>query len=109
MFFSSAVSEMKWFVIFLALACLLGAKASYLSPEKQQQIDEIVEAVFGCRDIVGTGISVIKNGETIFSKGYGLIDRERGDTVTPETLFSIASVSKQFVATLLGMLLEEHG
>ena len=100
---------MKWLTVFLALACLLSAKASYLGPEKQQRIDEIVEAVLECRDLVGTSISVVKNGETIFSKGYGLLDRDRSDAVTPQTLFNIASITKHFVTTLLGVLLEENG
>ena len=100
---------MKWFVIFSTIVCLLCAKASYLDSEKQQQIDEIVEAVLGCRDIMGIAISVVKNGETIFTKGYGLLDSDRSDTVKPETLFGIGSVSKHVTATLLGMLLQEHG
>ena len=100
---------MKWLTVFLALACLLSAKASYLGPEKQQRIDEIVEAVMGCRDLMGTQISVVKNGEIIFSQGYGLLDGDRNDEVTPQTLFNIASITKHFVATLLGMVLEENG
>ena len=56
----------------------------------------------------GGSIGVMKDGELIFSKGYGLASLEYDVPNTDSTLFNIASVSKQFTA--YGMaILESQG
>ena len=49
----------------------------------------------------------MKDDQVVHLKGYGLRDREKQLPVTPETLFPIASISKSFTATGLGMLADE--
>ena len=44
---------------------------------------------------------VVKDGEVVLHKGYGLADRELGIPITPKTLFDIGSISKQFTATAI--------
>ena len=100
---------MKLPVVCFVLVSLICTSASYLDPERQQQINAIVEALMQCGDIMGTTVAVVKDGETVFLQGYGLLDMERNATVTPRTLFNLASVSKQFTTTLLGMVLDENG
>ncbi|MCI0415119.1 beta-lactamase family protein [bacterium] len=43
-------------------------------------------------------VLVAKSGIVQLKKGYGLADRELGKVVTTDTLFEIASISKQFTA-----------
>ena len=95
-------------ILILPISVLL-TNGDYLDPEKQRRINEVVEAVMDCWDIVGTQISVVHKGEVVFSNGYGLIDTDNEQPVTPQTLFNIASTSKQFTTTLLGIVLEENG
>ncbi len=56
----------------------------------------------------GCALSVIQDGEIIYSKGYGMADLEHNVPITPQTVFYIGSVSKQFV-TFSILLLEEKG
>lgn len=56
----------------------------------------------------GCALAVIHQGEIVYRKGYGMADLEHGVAITPQTIFYIGSVSKQFVATAL-LLLEEEG
>ena len=56
----------------------------------------------------GGAIGIIKHGELIFSKAYGLASLEYDVPNTTETVFNIASVSKQFTAYAL-VLLEQQG
>src|SRR5207302_11388848 len=51
---------------------------------------------------------VMQNGKVVFTRGYGTRDLESRDPVTPQTMFSIGSVTKQFTCSLLLMLNEEH-
>ncbi|MFO7445488.1 MAG: serine hydrolase [Ignavibacteriaceae bacterium] len=58
-------------------------------------------------NIPGLAVGIVKNGQIVFSKGYGLRNTETGDPVTPETIFGLASVSKAFTAACIGILVDE--
>jgi CubicO group peptidase (beta-lactamase class C family) len=58
--------------------------------------------------IAGAAVSVVKDGELFFAKGYGSADLENGVPVDPEqTLFRIGSVSKTFTWTAVMQLAEQ--
>lgn len=56
----------------------------------------------------GASIAVMQNGEVIFEKGYGMANLEYNIPITPQTIFHIASVSKQYAAFCM-LLLEQDG
>jgi CubicO group peptidase (beta-lactamase class C family) len=56
----------------------------------------------------GAAILVTKNGEVLLRKGYGMADLEQGIPLTPEMVFRIGSVTKQFTAAAI-LLLEQEG
>lgn len=48
-------------------------------------------------DIAGAVVTIVKDGQILFNKGYGVSDRETGKPVDPETtMFRPGSVSKLF-------------
>ncbi|HET6201731.1 MAG TPA: serine hydrolase domain-containing protein [Planctomycetota bacterium] len=53
-------------------------------------------------------VLVTRGGNVILAKGFGLADRERGLANAPDTLFEIASTSKQFTAAAV-LKLEAEG
>jgi CubicO group peptidase (beta-lactamase class C family) len=53
-------------------------------------------------------VVVAQHGEVILNKGYGLADRAHGTPFTSETVFDIASISKQFTAAAV-LRLEMQG
>ncbi|MCT8136849.1 beta-lactamase family protein [Anaerobacillus sp. CMMVII] len=53
-------------------------------------------------------VLVAKEGEVLFSKGYGYADKENEIANTPDTVFHIASLSKSFTALSI-LQLEELG
>jgi len=57
-------------------------------------------------DVPGCAIGIIKNGELIYAKGYGIGDLEHDIALKPSSIFYLGSVSKQFV-TFCILLLEE--
>ncbi len=66
-----------------------------------------VTALFGAFETPGSpgcAVSVTRGGATLFSAGYGLADIEQGIDITPRTAFYAASVSKQFTAASIGLL-----
>ncbi len=55
----------------------------------------------------GVSIVVVKDGKTVFKKSYGSANLEHGIANTPQTVFQIASVSKQFTAFAIYLLAKE--
>ena len=52
--------------------------------------------------------SVIQQGRLILEKGYGLANLEYDIPIKPDTIFHVASVSKQFTAMALVLLEQDH-
>jgi CubicO group peptidase (beta-lactamase class C family) len=55
----------------------------------------------------GCAIGIIRNDSLIYAKGYGMANLEYGIRITPETIFHIASVSKQFTAYAIVLLAKQ--
>ncbi|HLA58916.1 MAG TPA: serine hydrolase domain-containing protein [Puia sp.] len=55
----------------------------------------------------GCAIGIIRNDSLIYAKGYGMANLEYGIPITPETIFHIASVSKQFTAFAIVLLAKQ--
>lgn len=70
-------------------------------------LDAHISRVLSTFDVPGVGVAVVKNGEILLSKGYGIKRLGQPDPVDENTLFSIASNSKAFTATALGMLVDQ--
>jgi CubicO group peptidase (beta-lactamase class C family) len=71
------------------------------------KVDEYVQAEMQKRNIPGLSLAVVRNGEVVQAKGYGLANVELNVAATPETIYQSGSVGKQFTATLVMMLVEE--
>jgi CubicO group peptidase (beta-lactamase class C family) len=56
----------------------------------------------------GAAVAVVKDGRIVLERGYGSAQLEYGIPITPQTVFHVASVSKQF-ATLAIVLLAQEG
>ena len=52
-------------------------------------------------------LAVVRTGIVVQASGYGLADVEHGVKVAPETVFKIGSVSKQFIATGIMVLVQD--
>jgi len=70
-------------------------------------IDAYIKAEMEKRRIPGLALTVIQHGEVIKMQGYGLANVELDVPVTPDTVFELASVTKQFTATAIMLLVEE--
>src|SRR5690554_4742412 len=58
-------------------------------------------------DVPGAALLVLRDGEPVVRKGYGLADVEAGVEVTPQTNFRLASISKAFTAATVLLLAED--
>ena len=58
-------------------------------------------------DSPGAAVAVLRGGEVVFRKGYGIAQLEYGIPITPDTVFHVASVSKQFTAFAVTLLAQQ--
>jgi CubicO group peptidase (beta-lactamase class C family) len=70
-------------------------------------LDAYVAAVLEAFDVPGLSISIVKDGQVVLAKGYGVRKLGEPAAVDARTLFGIASNTKVFTATALGLLVEE--
>jgi D-alanyl-D-alanine carboxypeptidase len=59
------------------------------------------------RHIPGVSVAVVKDGKVVLAKGYGQANVELAVPATENTAYQLASVTKQFTATGIMMLVEE--
>jgi CubicO group peptidase (beta-lactamase class C family) len=71
------------------------------------QVDDIVKSEMAAQHIPGLALAVMKDGHIIRSGGYGLANIELNVAVTPKTVFKIGSVSKQFLASAMMILVQD--
>ena len=57
--------------------------------------------------VPGVSIAVIDSGRIVWAKGFGVKEAGTADSVTPETLFQAASISKPVTATAMLRLVEQ--
>ncbi|MBN8227755.1 serine hydrolase [Corallococcus macrosporus] len=55
----------------------------------------------------GCALGIYQDGRILYSRGYGTADLNQGTPITPNTLFDVGSVSKQFAAASVVLLANE--
>src|SRR5258708_39924124 len=90
-------------LLLLALPVTLTAQKPVAPPD----LDRWVARAMQTFSVPGIGLAIVKDDTVVVAKGYGV--RRQGDAtpVDGRTLFGIASNTKVFTATALGLLVEE--
>ena len=73
------------------------ATRSTSDAQPASRIDSFL-AGLASQDRFGGSVLVAKDGQVILSQGYNMADREHGVPNTPQTVFRLGSVTKQFTA-----------
>lgn len=74
---------------------------------QSDRTDEFIRAEMERQNIPGLSLAVLRNGEIIEARGYGLANIEEQIPATPKTVYKIASVSKVFIAAGILRLVQE--
>jgi CubicO group peptidase (beta-lactamase class C family) len=96
---------MKTSVFFLFVALL---NTSTTSAQETgfitDSLDNYIERGLARWEIPGVAVCIVKDGEVLVSKGYGLLELGKSDKVDANTLFQIGSNTKAFTGTALALL-----
>ena len=69
--------------------------------------DAYVARVLESFEVPGVAVAIVKDGQVLLARGYGVRELGRPERVDAHTTFGIASNTKAFTASALGMLVEE--
>ena len=93
-----------------ALALLLGALTSHAAATVRDPkqalagLGDFITRELQAQKIPGAAVAVIVNDDVVLLEGYGFRDTAGRKPVTPDTVFPIASITKQFTVASLGTL-----
>lgn len=83
------------------------AQAQTLPLDVTARVDKVFEQ-WDRTDSPGCALGVYRDGQIIYKHGYGMANLNDDVTITPETVFHVASMSKQFTAAAI-LLLQQQG
>jgi CubicO group peptidase (beta-lactamase class C family) len=87
---------------------LLLMSALFIAPGVRADVlDDAIRAEMKRTNVPGVGVAVVRNGQIVLERGYGLANVEHDVPVTPKTMFQSGSVGKTFTAALIMLLAEE--
>ena len=94
--------------IIALLAMVAAAPATSAAQDaKARAFDAYVAQAVRDWGAVGLAVAVVKDGELVFAKGYGLRELGKPERVDASTRFAIGSTTKAITAAALGMLVDD--
>ncbi len=98
---------MKTLLALLLVALGFSFAQNTLDPDISKAIDSYVNEQLSENSIPSVSLAVIQDGKVVYAKGYGYANLEHEVLATPETVYQLASVSKQFTAAGVMLLVED--
>ena len=90
-----------------ALVGVVSISAGAGDKDMTAKIDAIF-AGFRSNDAPGVAVLVVKGGKKVFERGYGVRDLRTKNRIAADTNFRLASVSKEFTAMAIMLLVHDH-
>lgn len=90
----------------IAILTLLVTFGSLAQPDASQ-LDTYISKAQQDWKVPGMAVAIVKDGQVVLTKGYGVLSLKNDTPVNDQTLFAIASNTKAFVATALAKLVSD--
>src|SRR5262245_37021505 len=106
---SEEQSERRSFWLRLAVCvCLfaLSISGAFAGTKRNPDVDTLF-ARWDAKDVPGAAVVIVHNGAVVYQRGYGCGNLETRTPITPQTVFDVASVAKQFTGLAVAMLMEQ--
>lgn len=82
-------------------------RADATAQADRPDVDAYLQSELAAQHIPGASLAVMHDGQIVYAKSYGYADTAAPAPMRPELRFPLASISKQFVATAVLMLVDE--
>ena len=100
---------MKNLIKIITIFICLNTTSSLFAQNSPRDIEKKIDSLFlrYNNNTPGVAVAVVKDGKIVFKKGYGMANLEHNVPITANSVFDIASVSKQFTAFSIWLLQSE--
>ena len=78
-----------------------------IPPNFERELDRFVSQAMQTWNVPGLALAIVKDDQTLIARGYGVCNMHQPKAVDEHTLFAIASNTKAFTATAVGLLVQE--
>lgn len=93
----------------IVLMCVSGVwAANVVDQAKLDLIQKQIEETMARFDVPGMALVIVEDGQVVYTNGYGVLKKGEDQKVDADTIFQVASVSKNFTALAI-MQLQEKG
>jgi CubicO group peptidase (beta-lactamase class C family) len=103
----SPFSILGLLVLAFTSVTLASAQSDRLTGDKSAEKVDALFAQWSKPDSPGCALAVIKDGQIIYKRGYGMANLDHGIPISSVSVFNIASVSKQFTAMSIALLAKQ--
>ena len=93
--------------IFLSILIVLLCSPIFAQGPDTAALDAIMEQALKHWQTPGAAAVVVRDGQVVYLKGFGLRDINSKEPVTPDTVFAIGSTTKAFTTAAMAMLVDE--
>ncbi len=95
-------------VFFTAFAAAPASAQQEISAQPLADFERVLDRAAQAPDFVGLAVAVVRDGEPVLIKTYGVREAGTNLKVTPDTVFRLASISKGFASTLAALEVQDH-
>lgn len=93
----------------IVLMCVSGVwAANVVDQAKLDQIQQQIQDAMARFDVPGMALVIVEDGQVVYTNGFGVLKKGTDQKVDADTVFQVASVSKNFTALAI-MQLQEKG
>ena len=98
---------LRFCAVLVCVFTLISPRTPSQRSDLPSDFDGYVARVLKAFDVPGVSVAIVRGGRVALAKGYGVRKLGESTPVNAQTLFSIASNTKLFTATAVGLLVEE--
>ena len=101
-----ALNRVLWQLLVVIGAAAATITAQTKAPDWAPQVDAVFSQ-WDRRDSPGCALGVFENRAMVYERGYGMADLEHDVPITPESVFYVGSLSKQFTAMAAALAIQQ--
>src|SRR5688572_14106901 len=91
-------------ILLFPLAGVAQPRFGEIDGQRKREIARLFEK-FDRADSPGYAVGIVRNGNLIFARGFGSANLDYHAPITTQTAFNVASLSKQFTAACIAILI----
>lgn len=105
------MTPFRFFALVLLSALIQPTAWSQTNATQAERPSAQVDKLFEKMDTTispGCAVAAMRDGKVLYQRGYGMADLDHDVPIRTDTVFHVASMSKQFTAAAIVMLAQEH-